>query len=122
MVDIHQLVVEHKELVISIRRDLHRIPETAYTEKKTSAYVEEHLRREGLEVQTGIATYGVVGLLNTGRPGPTWTRNDEFCTGPESGCEHDPHNLFQLRVYTGGLIMACAQNRACGDVFVDRHL
>ena len=71
MVDIHQLVVEHKELVISIRRDLHRIPETAYTEKKTSAYVADYLRREGLEVQTGIATYGVVGLLNTGRPGPT---------------------------------------------------
>ncbi len=71
MVDIRQLVVEHKELVISIRRDLHRIPETAYTEKKTSAYVAEYLRREGLEVQTGIATYGVVGLLNTGRPGPT---------------------------------------------------
>ena len=71
MVDIHQLVVEHKELVISIRRDLHRIPETAYTEEKTSAYVAEYLRREGLEVQTGIATYGVVGLLNTGRPGPT---------------------------------------------------
>jgi amidohydrolase len=71
MVDIHKLVVEHKELVISIRRDLHRIPETAYTEKKTSAYVADYLRREGLEVQTGIATYGVVGLLNTGRPGPT---------------------------------------------------
>jgi amidohydrolase len=71
MVDIHKLVVEHKELVISIRRDLHRIPETAYTEKKTSAYVAEYLRRERLEVQTGIATYGVVGLLNTGRPGPT---------------------------------------------------
>lgn len=71
MVDIHQLVSEHKEEVINARRDLHQIPETAYTEKKTSAYVAEYLRREGLEVQTGIATYGVVGLLNTGRPGPT---------------------------------------------------
>jgi amidohydrolase len=71
MVDIHQLVSEHKELVINTRRDLHRIPETAYTEKKTSAYVAEYLNREGLEVQTGIATYGVVGLLKTDRPGPT---------------------------------------------------
>ena len=71
MVDVHQLVSEHKELVIKTRRDLHRIPETAYTEKKTSAYVAEYLNREGLEVQTGIATYGVVGLLKTGRPGPT---------------------------------------------------
>ena len=71
MVDIRQLVGEHKELVINARRDLHRIPETAYTEKKTSAYVTEYLNREGLQVQTGIATYGVVGLLKTGRPGPT---------------------------------------------------
>lgn len=71
MVDVRQLVSEYKESVIKIRRDLHRIPETAYTEKKTSAYVAEYLKREGFEVQTGIATYGVVALLNTGRPGPT---------------------------------------------------
>ncbi len=71
MADISQLVGEHKELVINTRRDLHQIPEIAYTEKKTSAYVTEYLNREGLEVQTGIATYGVVGQLNSGRPGPT---------------------------------------------------
>lgn len=68
---VRQLVDEHKDLIIRTRRDLHRIPETAYTEKKTSAYVTEYLQREGLEVQTGIATHGVVGLLKTGRPGPT---------------------------------------------------
>jgi len=71
MVDIRQLVSEHKERVIRTRRDLHRIPETAYTEKKTSAYVAEYLEREGLQIRTGIATYGVVGLLKTDRPGPT---------------------------------------------------
>ena len=71
MVDIHQLVSEHKDLVVNTRRDLHQIPETAYTEKKTSAYVTEYLNKEGLEIQTGIATYGVVGSLQTGRPGPT---------------------------------------------------
>ena len=71
MVDIRQLVSDYKELVINTRRDLHQIPETAYTEEKTSAYVTEYLNKEGLEVQTGIATYGVVGSLKTGRPGPT---------------------------------------------------
>ena len=71
MVDIHQLVSEHKDLIISTRRDLHRIPETAYTEKKTSAYVAEYLNKEGLNVQTEIAQFGVVGLLDTGKPGPT---------------------------------------------------
>ncbi len=71
MINIHQLVSEHKDLIIKIRRDLHRIPETAYTEKKTSAYVAAHLNKLGLEVQTGIARHGVVGLLKAGRPGPT---------------------------------------------------
>jgi metal-dependent amidase/aminoacylase/carboxypeptidase family protein len=70
MVDIRQLVSEYKELVINSRRDLHRIPEIGYTEEKTSAYVADYLRLEGLEVQTEIAQFGVVGLLETGRAGP----------------------------------------------------
>lgn len=68
---VRQLVDEYKDLIIKTRRDLHRIPETAYSEKKTSIYVTEYLQREGLEIQTGIATHGVVGTLKTGRHGPT---------------------------------------------------
>jgi amidohydrolase len=70
MEDIHQLVRDHKELIINTRRDLHRIPEIGYTEEKTSAYVADYLRREELKVQTEIARFGVVGLLETGKPGP----------------------------------------------------
>lgn len=71
MVDIRSLVDEAKDLVIKTRRDLHRIPEVGYTEEKTSAYVADYLEREGLDVHTGIAQFGVVGLLETGTPGPT---------------------------------------------------
>ena len=71
MNDINRMVSEHKDLIINIRRDLHRIPETAYTEKKTSAYVIDYLNSLELDVQTDIAQYGVVGLLKTGKPGPT---------------------------------------------------
>lgn len=71
MENIDQLVKELKDRVINIRRDLHRIPETAYTEMKTSAYVADYLSNLGIEAQTGIARYGVVGLMKTGRPGPT---------------------------------------------------
>ncbi|MBW2482693.1 MAG: amidohydrolase [Deltaproteobacteria bacterium] len=71
MVDIRSLVDEFKELVIKTRRDLHQIPEVGYAEEKTSAYVADYLKREGLDVQTGIAQFGVVGLLESGKPGPT---------------------------------------------------
>jgi amidohydrolase len=68
---IRESVTRFKEQAIHMRRDLHRIPETGFNEKKTSAYVSERLKDLGLDVQTGIATTGVVGLLSTGRPGST---------------------------------------------------
>ncbi len=71
MFNVKQLVQEQKDQVISIRRELHQIPEPAYTEKKTSTRVADHLKAAGLDVQTGIAKFGVVGLLRTERPGPT---------------------------------------------------
>jgi len=69
--DFKTVAQEQKDLIVQTRRDLHRIPETAYTEKKTSEYVAEYLKREGLSVRTGIATYGVVATLETGKPGKT---------------------------------------------------
>lgn len=71
MMDFTKLVREHKELITKLRRDLHLIPEPAYTEKKTSAYVANYLGTQGLEVQTGIAQTGVVGLMKLTRPGKT---------------------------------------------------
>jgi amidohydrolase len=71
MVDLKKIAHEHRELIIETRRDLHRIPEPAFTERKTSAYIAEFLQREGLHVQRGIARFGVVGTLDTGRHGKT---------------------------------------------------
>lgn len=71
MDDLKQIIADQKDLVVKTRRDLHRIPEPAYTETKTAAYIAEYLKREGLEVQTGIAQTGVVGLMKTGVPGKT---------------------------------------------------
>ncbi|MFO7706916.1 MAG: amidohydrolase [Desulfobacterales bacterium] len=68
---LHALVRSLENEVIAARRDLHRIPETGFKEYKTSAYVAARLKHLELEVATGIAGTGVVGLLQTGRPGPT---------------------------------------------------
>lgn len=56
--------------VIEWRRDFHRHPELSNREVRTAGIVAEHLRALGLDVQTGVAHTGVVGLLDSGRPGP----------------------------------------------------
>ncbi|MEP6901410.1 MAG: amidohydrolase [Actinomycetota bacterium] len=57
--------------VIEWRRHLHQYPELSNREFKTSKFIEEHLRFLGLEVKTGIAKTGVVGVLKGALPGPT---------------------------------------------------
>ena len=71
MMDFKKLAREHKDLIVKTRRDLHLIPEPAYTEKKTSDYVARYLEKERLDLRTGIAQYGVVGVMDTGKPGKT---------------------------------------------------
>ena len=56
--------------VVSWRRELHQNPELGNREFKTSEKVAAHLRSLGIEVQTGVAKTGVVGLLKGGKPGP----------------------------------------------------
>ncbi len=57
--------------VIEWRRHLHQFPELSNREVNTSKYIEENLRKFGLEVKTGIAKTGVVGILKGTLPGPT---------------------------------------------------
>lgn len=56
--------------VIEWRRDLHQNPELSNREFKTAEKVAAHLRSLGLEVRTGVAKTGVIGILRTGKPGP----------------------------------------------------
>jgi amidohydrolase len=56
--------------VIAWRRDFHQHPELGNRETRTAAIVARHLRDLGMEVKTGVAHTGVVGLLRGGKPGP----------------------------------------------------
>ncbi|MCJ2144454.1 M20 aminoacylase family protein [Methylobacterium sp. E-066] len=51
---------------VSLRRDLHRHPELAFKETRTSALVAERLRGYGYTVTAGLAGTGVVGVLRKG--------------------------------------------------------
>jgi amidohydrolase len=56
--------------VVNWRRHIHQYPELGNSEVKTAKYVADHLRGLGIEVRTGIAKTGVVGILKGGQPGP----------------------------------------------------
>lgn len=108
--------------VIEWRRDIHQHPELSNREFKTAEKIADHLRSLGIEVQTGVAHTGVVGLLKGNRPGkvvalradidalPVTERNDlpfksvaksEYL-GEEVGvmhaCGHDTHIAIMMGV------------------------
>jgi amidohydrolase len=58
------------DAVVAWRRDIHANPELSNREFRTSALVAEHLRSLDIDVQTGVAHTGVVGVLKGGKPGP----------------------------------------------------
>jgi amidohydrolase len=60
---IDQLSSEIEAKTIAWRRDIHEHPELGNREFRTSKLVAEHLKSLGLEVKTGVAHTGVVGIL-----------------------------------------------------------
>jgi len=56
--------------VIEWRHHYHQFPELSNREFKTAEKVAEHLKNLGLEVRTGVAHTGVVGVLKGGKAGP----------------------------------------------------
>jgi amidohydrolase len=67
---VDQLADQVEQKVIAWRRDIHANPELGNREFRTAKLVADHLRSLGIEVKTGVAHTGVVGLLKGGRPGP----------------------------------------------------
>ena len=53
------------------RRDFHKHPELGFHEFRTAGKVAEYLKGLGLDVQTGVAGTGVVGLLRCREGGKT---------------------------------------------------
>jgi amidohydrolase len=108
--------------VIEWRRDFHQNPELSNREFKTSEKIAKHLKSLGLEVQTGIAFTGVVGILKGDLPGkvlalradidalPVTERTDVpfkstvrtnfngVDTGVMHACGHDTHTAILMGV------------------------
>jgi len=65
------LTQDQMKNVMAFRHWVHQNPELSNQEFETSKRIAKELRAMGYAVKTGIAVTGVVGILDTGRAGPT---------------------------------------------------
>ena len=63
------LINKIESKVIDWRRHFHQHPELSNREFETAKVIAKHLKQLGMEVQTGVAHTGVVGILKGGLPG-----------------------------------------------------
>ena len=111
-----------QEFINEIWPKLHDLAEPAFEEVDTSAFVAERLREFGYAVQTGVGKTGVVGVLDSGKPGPTVAlRSDMDCLTFKQtdgslkrihACGHDGHMTIALGVAK----MFAEQGASCGRV------
>ena len=99
--------------VIAWRRDIHENPELSNRETRTAALVAEHLRKLGLEVRTGVARTGVVGVLKGGKPGPVVALRADMDALPVTEATGLPFASKVRSTYNGqevGVMHACGHD------------
>jgi len=78
------------------------------------------VRPEGHPEREACEAWAVGRAEDTNRYGPTWTNGaGNYCTGGDSGCRN-AENQYSLWVHLSGTYTACATNKACGSLDVQR--
>ncbi len=99
--------------IVRLRQHIHQYPELSNREEKTARLVADHLRKLGLEVQTGIAHHGVVALLKGGRPGPVIAVRADMDALPVTEETNLPFKSTVRATYNGqevGVMHACGHD------------
>jgi amidohydrolase len=100
--------------VIEWRRYIHQNPELSNREFKTAKFVEDKLRSFGnIEVRTGIAKTGVIGILKGGQFGPTIGLRADMDALPVTERTNVPFKSTTTAQYNGqtvGVMHACGHD------------
>ena len=110
---IAQLATQEEAKVIAWRRDLHAHPELGNQETRTAGIIAAHLKKLGLEVQTGVARTGVVGILRGGQPGPVVALRADMDGLPLTESNDLPFASKEKATYLGqpvGVMHACGHD------------
>ncbi len=111
------------------RRDFYMHPELSGEEQRTARVIAARLRKLGLTVQTRVGGYGVVGVLEGARPGPTVAYRADMdalpvqdtletayrspVLGVKHACGHDVHMAVALGVAE---VLATLRDELAGTV------
>ena len=110
---IHALANEYQTELVAIRRHLHAHPELSFKEKETAQFISNKLTEYGIEHQTNIGGYGIVGYIKGKNPTtktialradmdalPIEEKNNNSYTSKNQGimhaCGHDVHTTCLL--------------------------
>lgn len=99
--------------VVEWRRFIHQHPELGNREFNTSKLIAEQLRKLGIEVRTGIAKTGVVGILKGGQPGPVIGLRADMDGLPVTERVDLPFKSVEKAEYNGqmvGVMHACGHD------------
>ncbi|RPD49515.1 amidohydrolase [Hymenobacter sediminis] len=110
---IAKLAAQQESKVIAWRRDIHEHPELGNQETRTAALIAEQLKKMGIEVQTGVARTGVVGLLKGGKPGPVVALRADMDGLPVTESNSLPFASKARTTYNGqevGVMHACGHD------------
>ena len=110
---LEQQAKEMEAQVIQWRRHFHQFPELSNRETKTGAYIAEHLKKLGIEVQYPVAKTGVVGLLKGAKPGPVIALRADIDALPVTERNSLPYASKEKTIFNGqetGIMHACGHD------------
>jgi amidohydrolase len=123
------LTADDQAFAAGLRRELHQRPELAFEEHETARRVAGILAGAGLEVRTGLARTGVLGILRGDRPGRTMLIRADMdalpvqeapgrpygsrVAGKMHACGHDGHVAMAA---TAARVLARARASLAGNV------
>lgn len=108
---VDDLCLKEQDKVIAWYRDLHENPELGNREFRTAGIVAEHLRNLGLEVQTGVAHTGVIGILKGRFEGPVIALRADMDALPVKELSGVPYASKVMAEYNGQQVPVM---HACG--------
>ena len=65
------LAAPYEQTILEYRHYLHAHPELSFEEFGTAAFIREHLAQSGVAEESGYSGNAVVGVIDSGVPGPT---------------------------------------------------